>query len=139
MWPSVSGPENTRGATGLGRGKVAVRELFARTLRLRPDHLLVCQAKRASKKAPKTAKGTQEEPLVCTRMPVWGVRNCAGCARPPGESRRFRRTEFAAARRSRARRPATGFLRCRQKSGRCRRLRAKIQKVPRDRLKQTWP
>src|SRR5438552_8840146 len=83
MWPSVSGPENTRGATGLGRGKVAVRELFARTLRLRPDHLLVCQAKRASKKAPKTAKGTQEEPLVCTRMPVWGVRNCAGCARTP--------------------------------------------------------
>ena len=36
---SASVPENARGATGLGRGKIAARELFPRTLR-RGDRVL---------------------------------------------------------------------------------------------------
>src|SRR6266568_1565529 len=75
---SVSGPEKTRGGTGFALEaeavRDAVREEFARTLRAPPFHFS-CQANMASTIAPKMAKATQEEPLVCTRMDDWRVRN----------------------------------------------------------------
>src|SRR5262249_59828512 len=70
------------GEAGLVLEGAAARELFAGTRTLPPDHL-TCVAKIASAITPKAAKATQEEPLVCTRIPVCGVRICTGCACTP--------------------------------------------------------